>query len=278
MFGERTLGWLVPPFMYRVASYVFFSPALFWSSLVLLFLSGWSLWRSKQRPDVAAVVLLAAASLALGVRTMTKMAPYGYPVFFGVLPYLSSIVLVYYCCAMLRVRIALPLWRGFAGILCAGVIALTLPEYTNARSFRIATERGSIITDPITGEAFSEVLSFLRSAKADSKPFVVWPEECALYFFSGTNAPNRWHTLTPGILPPGPKTAAYLADLDRQRIQYVVLSSRSKKEYKTPVFGDDYNQEVYAWLQRNFRPLRTMGNYQRASVYWAAIVYERKPE
>ena len=218
------------------------------------------------------------ASLALGVRTMTKMAPYGYPVFFGVLPYLSSIVLVYYCCAMLRVRIALPLWRGFAGILCAGVIALTLPEYTNARSFRIATERGSIITDPITGEAFSEVLSFLRSAKADSKPFVVWPEECALYFFSGTNAPNRWHTLTPGILPPGPKTAAYLADLDRQRIQYVVLSSRSKKEYKTPVFGDDYNQEVYAWLQRNFRPLRTMGNYQRASVYWAAIVYERKPE
>lgn len=278
MSGDRIFGWLVPEVLSRAASYVFFSPALFWSSVVLLLLSGWSLRHYRQRPEILAVVLLAAASLAIGVRAMTKIAPYGYPVFYCLLPYLSSVVLIYSLCGMLRIRMTTALWRGFAGFLCAGIVVLTLPEYSNARSYEISTERGSIVTDPITGKAFSEVLLFLNEATAHSKNFVVWPEENALYYFSRTNAPNRWHSLTPGLLPPGAETDAYLADLDRQRIQYVVLSSRSKKEYKTPVFGDDYNREVYAWLQRNYHPLRTMGTYERASIRWAAMIYERNSD
>jgi hypothetical protein len=141
----------------------------------------------------------------------------------------------------------------------------------------VSFPRGSIYEVPWTGRAFTETLGFLNQAKTRSESFVVWPEEAAFYYFTGTTAPSRWWCLTPGVLPPGEVTSRFLEELDRQQVKYVALSNRSAPEYNMPTFGIDYNQQVYQWLERNFRVVRTFGDYQRVDPgYWAAKIWERK--
>jgi hypothetical protein len=121
-------------------------------------------------------------------------------------------------------------------------------------------------------------LTFLNEAKAHSEKFVVWPEDAALYYFTSTTAPARWDHLTPGLLPTGEVTSQFLNDLDRQQVKYVALSNRANPEYGVPIFGIDYNQQPYHWLQQNFRVVRTFGDYQRISYppHWAVQIWERK--
>jgi hypothetical protein len=121
-----------------------------------------------------------------------------------------------------------------------------------------------------------EALQFIDSAKRHNEKVLVLPEETTLYFFSETSAPSSWYVATPGVIPEG-WIASYLSEMDRQRVRYVLLSNRGTPEYGTPIFGQDYNQELYAWIQRNYRPVRTIGHYERVAVpkQWAAMVYER---
>jgi hypothetical protein len=60
-------------------------------------------------------------------------------------------------------------------------------------------------------------------------------------------------------------------------VRYLILSNRRAPEYGTPIFGQDYNQKIYAWIQRNYRPVRAIGHYERVAEpkRWAAMVYER---
>ena len=46
-----------------------------------------------------------------------------------------------------------------------------------------------------------------------------------------------------------------------------------------PIFGVDYNQQVYRWLEQNFRVIRTFGDYQRVPYppSWAVQIWERQP-
>ena len=98
---------------------------------------------------------------------------------------------------------------------------------------------------------------------ARSERFVVMPEDTALYYFTGTVAPGRWYVVTPQVLPPGAPTGAYLAELDRSRIEYVVLSNRATPEYGPAVFVVDYQQAIYGWIENNFELIRQIGDYQR---------------
>ena len=104
------------------------------------------------------------------------------------------------------------------------------------------------------------------------------PEDTALYFFSATSAPSRWFIVTPQVLPPGDATANYLEELDRANLRYVIISDRATPEFGLPVFGVDYGQQIFAWLQKNYRVVQRIGDYQPVAFprEWGALVYERK--
>jgi hypothetical protein len=279
-FADKVLHLIAPATLLLVAPFIFFNPGLIWLSIVLLFLGARD-WRQTGRgPRESALLLLALFAAGLGLRILTKFSPAGYPVFFDTLPYLAWLVALYRLSGFLPIRPADWIWKGFSVLLCCGVLALTLEHYPiHRRPFLIRSSRGNIYTPQSTGEAFVNVLAFLNAAKARSEPFVVMPEEMALYFFSGTTAPNRRNIVTPCILPTGEATTQYLAALDRVPVRYVILSDRATPEYGTPLFGRDYDRDVHRWLQENFTVTVQIGKYERVPepAAWGVIVYERRP-
>ena len=60
-----------------------------------------------------------------------------------------------------------------------------------------------------------------------------------------------------------------------------MLTNRVTPEYRMTVFGADYNQEVYRWLQDNFHVIREAGIYDRtalpekAGTISGAVIWER---
>jgi len=166
-----------------------------------------------------------------------------------------------------------------AGILCVSVATLTLEYYpVQQRSYRISSDRGTLYTSPEIGQGFSQALAFLEAAKRKSQRVAVLPEDTALYFLSGTDAPSRWYIVTPQVLPPGETTAKYIEGLERADVRYVVVSDRATPEFGLPVFGIDYGQQIFAWLEKNYRVAQRIGDYEAVAYprEWGALVYERK--
>jgi len=271
----------VPPVLLQVAPFVYFNRGMVLTVGLLLI---WTLleWRNGDFGSYqTALVLMLAAGIMLAWRTIFKVQPAHYSIFYDVLIFIGYLVALWRVAQVMGVPGRSGIWWGTSAALCCGLISLTAARYTGvvSHSFRVGSSRGSIYESPETGKAFAETLAFLDHVKLRSEKFAVWPEEAALYYFSGTTAPSRWWSLIPGMLPPGEPTRNFLAELDRQKVKYIALSDISKKEYGVPIFGLDYNQQIYQWLQRNFLIIRTFGDYQRTidPPHWAVQIWERKP-
>jgi len=280
LFAGRVSGVAVPKEVMLLAPFLFFNPGLLWLAVVLLIVSMKSWWQTGRSSQDSAVSMLAISTLLFGVRVLVKMFPEGYSVFYGTTAYLAWLVTLYTLSRYLPVQPPKQVWRGFGIVLCCGLLAIMgLINFTgNRRTFLIHSPRGSIYTDQSIGEGYSKVLAFLDSVKSRSEPFVTMPEDTSLYYFSATLAPSRWYVLTPGVLPPGELTSKYLEELDRARVKYVILSNRATPEYGVPIFGADYNQPIYRWLEQNFRVIEKIGAYERVPFpdQWGALIYERK--
>lgn len=266
-------------YLMRVAPFYFFNKGTLWLSVVLLLMTAATWWRTGRRSYYSAVLMLAISSLALGFRVATAMGPNGYPIFYDTTAYLAWLVTLYMLSSYLPMKPSDRIWKGFSGLMCCGVACITLPYYPiQERPFLISSQRGSVYTDQATGETFSTVLAFLESAKSRSERFAIMPEEVSLYYFSATLAPSRWYELTPGVLPPGEATSRYLEELDRAQVKYVILSNRATPEYGVPIFGTDYNQTIYRWLEQNFKVIAKVGAYERVArpANWGVLIYERK--
>ncbi|HEV8147130.1 MAG TPA: hypothetical protein VGP79_12150 [Bryobacteraceae bacterium] len=266
------------PFADRTLSSFFFNRGMIWISVLALVGSAMVWIRTRQiSKQTAALMILAAAAVATALRVFTGISLFGYAVFYGALPFVAWLAVLYRVTQ--RWRLARSVALAFALTVCASMAASTWMSFVPSQPrARIAHPRGSISIDAQSAAAFQELLAFLEGVRAREEKFVVWPEEAAVYYFSGALPPNRWYILTPGILPPGSKTVEYLADLDRQNVRYVVLSNRLTPEYGTLKFGADYNQQPYQWLLENYKPIRTIGAFERVAepAPWGVMIYERK--
>ena len=220
---------------------VFFNSGMIWIAMVVL-----GMLLVEQPP----AIVLCTMAIACGIRVLTKITPNGYSMFFDVLVYLVFLVGLYRVSKKFSVDLDGTFGKVLAGILCLSVAALTLEYYPiRSRSYPVSSDRGTLYTTPEVGRAFSQALAFLESARQKSQRVVVMPEDTALYFFSGTSAPSRWYIVTPQVLPPGETTDKYIAELERSDIHYVIVSDRATPEFGLPVFGVDYGQQIFAWLQ-----------------------------
>lgn len=262
----------------NVTRFFFFNSGILWLSVLLLVIPIINWRRTGEQPFNSATLLLTICSITIGVRVLTKIMPYGYSIFYDTIAYLSWLVALYTLSSFLPVKPTEQVWKLFSILSCGGLILVTIPYYNNVRQrqFIISTPRGKIYTDQSTGKGYTKILTFLDSVK--SEKFLTIPEDTSIYYFSSTFAPSRWHTLTPGILPPGELTSSYLHELDRVKVKYVILSNRSTPEYGVPIFGEDYNKSVYQWLDRNYTVIEQVGHYSRVAKpsHWGALVYQRK--
>lgn len=281
VYASQFRSMAVEPWLLDVAWIFYFNRGMLFASglLAIWILAGWR--KRKPEPQDAASVLLLTAAVLLGSRTTFKLDFGGYSIFYNELEFIGYLLVLWKVALWLRVPDRPQFWGGTAAALCCGLVSLGAISYreVHARSFAAGSARGTIYTLRATGRPFGDVLHFLETAQARRETFAVWPEEAALYYFTGATAPSRWWNVMPGVLPPGEPSRRFLEELDAQRIKYIVLSDRSTPEYGLPVFGVDYDQEIYRWLNRNYRVVRTFGNYQRVKPWtWAAQVWERIPE
>lgn len=280
-YAGKVLYWTVSPVLTEVAPFFYFNRGMVFVATALSVPTLIQWWKGGRSGRESGLLVLLAAAIAAGTRTLTRIQPTEYAIFFDTLAFIAFLIALRELAGVFHVPDSKRLWTWTSVLLCCGLVSLTAVDYpVHRRSFLISSPRGSIYTAPLTGEAFVGALAFLNDATAHSEKFVVWPEEAAFYYFTGTIAPSRWYLLTPGILPPGELTSRYLDDLDRQHVKYVALSNRSAQEYGVPIFGTDYNQQVYRWLEQNFRVIRTFGDYQRVAVpprWWAVQIWERQP-
>jgi len=259
----------------KVLHPVFFNSGMIWVGLVVLGMAAAAWKRREQEP----AIVLCTMALACGVRVLTKITPNGYSMFFDVLIYLVLLVGLYRVSKQFSVDLDGALGKGLAALLCLSVAALTAEYYPiGSRSYMVSSNRGTLYTTPEIGKGFSQALTFLESAKRQSQRVVVMPEDTALYFFGGTSAPSRWYIVTPQVLPPGGATAEYIEELERADVRYVLVSDRATPEFGLPVFGVDYGQQIFAWLESNFQVVKRIGEYEPVAFprEWGALVYERK--
>lgn len=266
----------------HASNFFFFNSGLIWLSVILLLITIFNWGKTGEQPSNSAVMLLTICSITIGSRVLTKMMPVGYSIFYNTTAYLSWIVALYTISRYLPVKPKEHIWKIFSILLCGILIFITIPYYYNVhqRQYLISTPRGKIYTDKSTGEGYIRLLTFLDSVKSQSEFFLTIPEDVSLYYFSSTLAPSRWHTLTPGILPPGESTSSYLQDLDRITVKYVILSNRSAPEYGVPIFGEDYNESVYQWLEQNYKVIGQVGHYERVvrPPHWGALIFKRNAD
>jgi hypothetical protein len=259
----------------KVLHPVFFNSGMIWVGLVVLGIA------ALEQPSV---IVLCAMAIACGIRVLTKVTPNGYSMFFDVLVYLVFLVGLYRVSKRFSVDLDGTFGKAVAGILCVSAVTLTLEYYPiQSRSYMVSSDRGALYTTPEVGKGFAQALTFLESAKQHSQRVVIMPEDTALYFFSGnflrsTGAPSRWYIVTPQILPPGPTTDKYIEELERADIRYAIVSDRATSEFGLPVFGVDYGQQIFGWLDKNFRVTQRIGDYEPVAFpkEWGALVYERK--
>ena len=104
------------------------------------------------------------------------------------------------------------------------------------------------------------------------------PEDTSLYFLSGTYAPTRVFSFTPGVLAPGKMTNEMIREIDRKPVKYLIWSNRTFSEYGVPIFSKDFDREVGDYLKSHYRPVGPLIPFTGNYFEWYAVVWERKPE
>jgi hypothetical protein len=262
----------------RVVPMLFFNPGMVWVVVALFCVTLRSWWRNGKTAFDSALLVLTALATVIGSRVWMKVQPQGYSIFYDTAAYLAWLVAIYKVCDYLPERISGRMWQAVSIVLCSGVLACTTVRYPlHLKPFKVVSDRGSFRTWRSHGQAYAQVLSFLKSATSRSESFVILPEDTTLYYLSASYAPSRWYDLVPPVLPPS-EQASYIADLERANLKYVVLSNRATSEYGKPIFGIDYNQEIYNWIQQNFEIRMRIGNPERVQnpAEWGVVIYERK--
>jgi len=277
----QMLRWDVPDLVLQIAPFWFFNRGIAWMAALLFIASLFIILRRGYTPAVASLVLLSASAFFIAIRQANAMGTWGYAIFYAPLAYVVWIVVVYRGAIFILPRIQASEWRFIGALLCVGAVVLTGQQYRpKLNRETLVFKRGTISTDPPTAKVMKEAVSFARSAAARKQSVVVWPEELSVYFFSETFAPSRWTIILPGVLP-AHRQHEYTAELDRKKVNYVILTDRITDEYRKSFFGEDYDQEVYRWLTENFHVIREIGVYQRMRMRdWSvdltgALVWER---
>jgi hypothetical protein len=281
VYAKQSQNVDVPAAMLTFAPFFYFNRGMALTAAVLLLWTMLEWRRGGIGAHGAALALLLLAGIVLNSRTVFRTEIESYSIFYDALVFPGYLAALKKLTDFLRLADSGRAWVWTSGLLCCGLVSLTAPSYARVleRTYPVGSARGVIYEDAWTGRAFTAALAFLNESRMRSEKFVVWPEEAALYYFSGASAPARWLCVTPGLLPPGEVTSKFLDELNGQRVKYVALSNRVAWEYGTPTFGIDYNQPLYRWLESNFQVVRTFGDYRRERpAHWAVQIWERKRE
>ena len=233
-------------------------------------------WRKDSKQLTSPLALVFTFSILLAFRLLFGMSPWGYSIYYDGLPIL---------CFLLLVGIVIPrsgrtelfIRRAQMLIVFATVVVVFLYasifDYSLADRVPLVTDVGTIKISEPKAESYRAAIAFMKSAHARGQAVLSVPEDMSLYFFAETDCPTRLIEFTPGIVAPGQMTRKLMAEIDAKQIPYILWSNRRYPEYKTPVFGVDFDQELADYLRSHYRPTFALTDHK--APLWNAVVWER---
>lgn len=253
--------------------------------LILFIVMLLPMFRGKLEHPLLARAFLIFSALLVAFRVSTKVTFFGYAVYYNLLLYLCLLILLFH--AMEKATAAtkpfdrLVMHTGAVFLLIAGLVIASVPNYRVRidPADMLVTPRGKIGIYPHQKAApYREMLAFFESAKAKGQSVMVLPEDTTIYFLSDLSAPSRFYELTPGVIAPGRVTESYLRDLDRAKVDYIVLTNRPSAEYGVPYFGIDFDQPVQHWIDSHYEIIGQIGHFSHhlKEIPWGALIYQRR--
>lgn len=241
-------------------------------------------WRFLREPGAGRTPALALAlsySVLVSFRILTGMDASGYPIYYN-----GPVVLSFLALAFLLIPRS-GYSRRFVSTaesaICLGclsaVFLLARQQDSYARFYvPLRTERGTILTTQVKAENYEAAIRFMREKASLGESVLSIPEDTSLYFLSGTECPTRVFEFTPGILAPGKMTDETIQQIEHKHVRYLLWSNRTFPEYRTPVFGTDYDRPFGDYLRSHYRPVGRLLSGRPVMGEWTAVVWERKPE
>ncbi len=218
-------------------------------------------------------------ALLLAVRVLAQIAWFGYSIFYDSPLLLAFAIALKGCVEAAASSLVVEQRRKLTNLILAievfTLAAILIPAHSN-RTAALDTSWGTIYLAPGDADSARLIYNFVLEHKRHGRRVLLVPELPMIYAFTGTEAPSRWYTLTPGFLTPKQEDD-YIANLERAAPDYIVLTNRQTDEYGEIYFGMDYDQNIFRWIERNYRVFRQIGNFRRdRSNVLAALIYERR--
>lgn len=238
-------------------------------------LSWRNFWKQDRTERTAALPLLLSFSCLLGARILLGMNFSGYPVYYN-----GAAILCYLLLApslLFGSSRATQLQRESL-VCCACLSIVLLPAVFSRSSYDLlplTTERGTMKVPPSAASSYRAAIDFMREKAAAGESVLSVPEDTSLYFFSGLDCPTRAYALTPGMVAPGKMTDAFIAEMERKQVRYLLWSDRKFPEYGAPEFGKDFDREIATYLRAHYRPVRPLVSAEAQA--WNAVIWERLP-
>lgn len=154
--------------------------------------------------------------------------------------------------------------RIVSGVLVGTVVVTAVSlsvRYRRQFTYPLVTVRGTWRTTPEIGLAFEQALRFIGKNTAPGDAVGVMPEGTSLDFFADRRNPFRDEIVLPGLLD-APCEERAIARLRELRVPLVFIANRSTREFAQAAFGVDYDQQLMAWIERNYRPCGVFGPRQ----------------
>jgi hypothetical protein len=234
---------------------------------------------SKGNRRCLAEVAFGVFALVPAVRVIAGIRPYGYSIYLAMPLFLVFLVAISRCIKAAAPALSADRQQGLVNYLLAAevvMLALICIPQTSERMATLETSWGTFQLEPEQANVARQILAFISKQKRHGRQIAVLPEAPILYALTGTEAPGRWYALVPGILSPA-QGQVCLADLKRASPDYILLTARLTTEYGADYFGIDYDQEIYHWIEANYRIAGEFGRFRRDhNNTFAAMIYQRR--
>ena len=214
--------------------------------------------------NAGTVAILSASALAFLARILLRVATGGALTSFLV-P--ESIVLFLYVWLVIYPSFvpgirARQLARQMAAtILSVSLLATAVTlsvRYRQKFTYAWATPRGTWVTPPDIGIAFTQALEFVEKKTAPGDPVAVLPEGSSLAFVSDRRNPLHDEIITPGFLDASGEERA-IRDLRSSRTPLIFVANRATPEFFQRSFGKDYDQLLMSWIEQNYEVCGVFG-------------------
>ncbi len=126
-----------------------------------------------------------------------------------------------------------------------------------------------------------QTTDFLNKTLAPGELFFALPYDCLYYYLTGKRTPTRQLIFFEHIKIPTEQEQAVIAELEKNRVHYVLVSSRAfaRQEYGLGFLGSTYCPLIGKYIQDHFSPVARFGDWTNEPG-WAwnhgTIIFKRK--